>query len=536
MPRLMPYVAIWMGALLLLLWPAVVNQGPIWFFDTLAYLRAPDTAVAKLADIETGLLRATAEGGTTLGSNPAPGPNPAPGMDAAPAPLVGPGDTEVIAGRSIYYGAVLLAGLGLVGPFGVSVLQAGVFALSLVLALRAWLPGQPRAIAAITLATAGLTSAPFFANYLMPDFLTGVLVLAVMRLVVPPSPNWVERGIWTGLAAFAMISHTSHLIIGAGLVLVALVVLPLCRLRLPWLGLATVVASIGAAVVADMAFSVAIEKTYGRPPLRPPFLSARLIEDGTGYDYLRSHCPTDAGPDTPVPFELCRHMDRLPINSIDMIWADDPEIGLFRTVSSEARQRISAEQFSFAVAVVAAYPLAQAEASAKLVWEQLSRFGLSEFLYTDTLRQQLTTTLAAPLSEAVAQTRFYQGDFPLLWPDRLERGVALVSLGLVVVLTLWPAGATLPTARRRQLQALTLFVLLALLGNAVTTGILSAPFDRYQSRVIWLLTMLGGVLLASRWASGAPITAPTAKRRAAARLPQDLSDPNALATEASLRA
>ena len=49
----------------------------------------------------------------------------------------------------------------------------------------------------------------------------------------------------------------------------------------------------------------------------------------------------------------------------------------------------------------------------------------------------------------------------------------------------------LPIVRRRDPVALgAVAILLALLGNAAITGGLSAPHDRYQARLIWLVVFL----------------------------------------------
>jgi hypothetical protein len=45
---------------------------------------------------------------------------------------------------------------------------------------------------------------------------------------------------------------------------------------------------------------------------------------------------------------------------------------------------------------------------------------------------------------------------------------------------------------------LALFVLLALLGNAFICGVLSNPHDRYQSRLVWLASLVVGMALL-RW-------------------------------------
>ena len=51
--------------------------------------------------------------------------------------------------------------------------------------------------------------------------------------------------------------------------------------------------------------------------------------------------------------------------------------------------------------------------------------------------------------------------------------------------------------RRHDLAGLALFVLVALVGNAFICGALSNPHDRYQSRLVWLATLVVGMAAVS---------------------------------------
>jgi hypothetical protein len=59
-----------------------------------------------------------------------------------------------------------------------------------------------------------------------------------------------------------------------------------------------------------------------------------------------------------------------------------------------------------------------------------------------------------------------------------------VLIGFVTLLVLWGF-----SERSRALYA-TIFVSVLGVGNAFTMGALSGPFDRFQSRVVWLLPLL----------------------------------------------
>jgi len=72
--------------------------------------------------------------------------------------------------------------------------------------------------------------------------------------------------------------------------------------------------------------------------------------------------------------------------------------------------------------------------------------------------------------------------------------VAYLSLlGLVLVVG-WGV-----RERRHDFTGLALYVLIALLGNAFICGALSSPYNRYQSRLIWLATLVVGMAAFCRW-------------------------------------
>jgi hypothetical protein len=81
----------------------------------------------------------------------------------------------------------------------------------------------------------------------------------------------------------------------------------------------------------------------------------------------------------------------------------------------------------------------------------------------------------------------------------LHRAVALISVAICCVLV--------PVAlhRRHRVAGFLVLVLLALPINALITGGLSGPHDRYQSRVMWLPPLLAALAIAGL-AIRAPVT------------------------------
>lgn len=484
----------------ILVWPALINDGPILFFDTIAYLNAGSTAVEKLIgyDLRTFYRPedlAAASSADVLQKTPVEGADPSP--DTANA------------SRSIYYALFLLTLVKVGGLWSVPLVQAAIFAAALTAFLAAWLPGRPWTAAAIGIVTAGAGAAPFFTSYLMPDFLSGLAILAMLRLMLPPPlASRLEGLAWAALLYLALVAHLSHLMVAIGLFFCACLVVPLAQLSWPRGGSVLVVSVLVLAVVSELLFSYTVSRTFGQPPLRPPFVAARMIEDGPGQRLLEEVCPPIpvsaplAAPityETPPRFELCRYRHRLPETSLIILWSPDPERGIYATADPASRARLSDEHFAFAAAVMARFPLAQSRAAIARFSEQMRGFSLTEFPYTDGMRAKLDTRLAADLQAEVAATRFYAGSFPIDPANALTQAttmVGAVALAVLFAVSFRARTAGAVAAEQRTLRALAVLILLGLIGNAAVTGILSAPHDRYQARVCWLVLLAAGILAA----------------------------------------
>jgi hypothetical protein len=122
----------------------------------------------------------------------------------------------------------------------------------------------------------------------------------------------------------------------------------------------------------------------GTPLERPPFLIARVIDDGPGRRYLESSCD-------PAQFEICKYKDRV---LSQKYFAGDSVLfrreieggGVYMIEPMEVRERLRAQELAFAREAVLTYPLDQLRASAKnaarlLVQAKLDEIG-SQLTYS----------------------------------------------------------------------------------------------------------------------------------------------------------
>ncbi len=336
-------------------------------------------------------------------------------------------------------------------------------------------------------ALAGLTSAPWFLATLMPDAFTALAPLSLLLLGFGGLRGW--ETVWvTLLGALAIAMHLSHLPTAlALLLLVALLArrfAPVARAALP----------VGLALLLLLTTNAA---TFGRATLSPHgsvFLLARLQADGPAVATLRAHCP-DAG------WHLCAFLDRLPMDSDEFLW--DGTSPLNRNADGTPRAMGGVAGAEDAQAIIAATlrqrPFDVARAMAGNAVRQIGMARVGDTLVNDHLALSARRPIAAafPARELMAFDAGAQmrGVLPArAAPFLLLHGPAL-WLGLAAALPLlWGAGR----ARGLPRAALLAGALLALAANAVATGALSKPHDRYQARIAWLLPLAVVVCLLPR--------------------------------------
>ena len=464
-----------------LCWAALVNGQPFFHPDTVGYVRGADVAAAKL-----------------LGPRfTTPWVAPPPGLvkPAAPSAAAGPSsnDQEVIGGRSIYYGALVSLG-GRAGGFWLTVfVQSLAVALLVEILLRAAGVAGLGAYAAVMALLAAATSAPLFAAFLMPDVWAGAAIAAAAALfALPHRLARMEAAALVAICAFAAMAHASVAPVTGGLLLMGLAAW-LWRRRArpaPWLGTAGCAAALAAAWIGGAAFNFAVAHTAGKPPVTPPFLTARVVADGPGTRFVRERC---AG----QPFMVCRFAGRLPLDVDHFLWGQTIKDGVFLPASAAERRALGDEQTRFALAAVRAYPTQQAAASLRNAALQTVTTELSDFGYKPSVRAGLENELPPAVAARFRSTLAYREALPLglLWG--LQTAVALAALAAIG----WTAARRPMGVRSEAEGAVLLFaglVILGVLGNGVVCGVLSTLYGRYQARVAWTLPLAAALLLLTR--------------------------------------
>ncbi|MBL6456736.1 hypothetical protein JMJ55_15475 [Belnapia sp. T6] len=365
--------------------------------------------------------------------------------------------------------------------------------------LLAWLIGLAARVVAgqagagfLLLVCAGLaagSAAPWFAGLLLPDILAPCLVLALALLGA--ASERLGRGERLGLqtlAAFAMAAHPSHLPLGAALVL----------LMMAWRGRAALRCAVplAAALLLVPLGNLALHGRFALSPYGAVFPLARLVADGPAVRTIAARCP-EAG------WHLCRWAGRLPEDSDEFLWSGEGPVW----THPGGPIGLTPEAAAILAETLRREPLGVLRAVLANGGRQLLRNRVGDTLGPENLAGSVGKQLALgfPAAEGARFAAGLQarGVLPLVAAPFLilHPLVLLAGLGGTLLGGWWAARAG--DAPR---LGLVLCVLAGIAVNALVTGGLSGPHDRYGARLAWLLPL--AALLVLRPATGAAAAAP----------------------------
>jgi hypothetical protein len=345
----------------------------------------------------------------------------------------------------------------------------------------------------------------WFIGQISPDIFTSILFLALIVFALKyKEANTLNTIFIAAVITLSVCVHSSNLIIGflSSLAMIFWFVFQ----RLPWKEWKKFVVVVFSSFFAAVVFIIPsnIWSHYGVTlnPTGKVFILARILEDGPGLKHLRDICKT-------VELKTCASLPLLEnarIVEIQNINSKDPELrnlvasaflwggglsasgGIF-VVNSEAGSIIRES--------IKAYPLEQFAALIRNMGNQFITFSVGE---------QLNSTL-----KLEAMNQFFSLHFPEIYPRYLHSQQSLGRLGAVtqflnpiyfyvVIFSLFSVVGSSLLYLRRNIPSgklsLTLYSLFFFMSaNALVTGGLSGVFDRYQSRVIWLLPAISILLV-----------------------------------------
>ena len=453
---------LFLAAILLLLWPALLNGGPLIFFDSAFYLDQGRQAVEEALRLVSSRL--------------SPG---AAGEGAAAVAAEGAGSAKIV--RSVVYSIFAYAASATpLGEWGIIALHSVLIVILLaMLAGRGLLEAaRPADVVLAILFCAALTSLPWFVSYLMPDILAAVgdPVRDARRRRARAAQWWGKLFVF-GAASFAMLSHYGHIPLGVGVGATALGLL-LAQRRLTVAAVAVAVLPVlvalgGNAVVNRVAFH---EPGVGVATKRLPVLLARSLADGPARWHLEENCDTEG-------YAICEVFAGNYSSNLGVIlWSDEGLGG----ASPAQMDRIRAEEATILRRAFMEHPAEQIWSFAGNAVSQTWTFGMDDFSW--------------------ARLKWLpDGNVDTAMPDPDRSRAGLDATGLAHLAGLIAAtGLILVYAARDRLGAgarereMLLVAVAGLAINAAIFGGLSVPVDRYQGRVVWIIPVLAALFWLER--------------------------------------
>jgi hypothetical protein len=329
----------------------------------------------------------------------------------------------------------------------------------------------------ITAALAALTSLPWFTSLLMPDVFAGVAFLALYLLGFEARLHLAERIVLAAIATLGVGAHISLLPIAILFVAVLAVVklagwlpgwTPSAKTMLPWLVAPLVIAGLW---TAELNRSMALG--FRLSPSGDEYLMGRLLEDGLAGDFLRANCPQKH-------FAACRYLNDLP---------KTPEQFLFWHPLLSEMELNGDEIHEVVRGTLAAYPL-------QFAWNS-TRHSLRQFVQLRTGDEVRGLALGAPNATGTIIRRVFPRDTSAYEGSKLIQG-RLVSMTKVVAIVdsaafwLSALACIILAVRQRHNEKWNWFfysTIAYLFFNAAVCATLAGVYDRYQSRVAWLIPL-----------------------------------------------
>jgi hypothetical protein len=322
------------------------------------------------------------------------------------------------------------------------------------------------------------SSLPYFVSFAMPDVFAGLGALALLTYL-----GYADRLTWNarvGLLLMIALAASFHptiplILIAAALAGTLTALLAGETPRRSTIALGTALSAILLGMAAPPFYRAVEHHYFDHRITAPPFVMARLLEDGTGADYLTEECSR-----TPR-HTFCQVPIQPPIDSDSFLWNQD-ENGTYLVVEPPQRERLRQEEMAFALGTVASRPLEQLRISATNWWRQLGMNEVVEPIADP--RTQTSFGLFENVNARPGEDRQYSFEALL---ERFRTTILLASTAALTIVLVMAVAAMPKSEERRRIVVIIVVAMVAVLASAAITGMLSKPYPRYQARISWLL-------------------------------------------------
>lgn len=316
------------------------------------------------------------------------------------------------------------------------------------------------------------TSLPWLVSLLMPDVFAGVLFLSAFLLAFAGKLSAVRRASLAVILVISVSAHSSLLPISICFVPAAIVMRRMASRQAASLSMRSAATWLVVPVLAAGVFTVTLNREMGLgfriAPAGNDFLLGRLFSDGLAARFLHDSCPKH-------DFIACRYLGNLPRTQEEFLFQHP----LLRDLRGH-----DDEKAAIVRGTLRAFPLRFAASSVRGTFLQLAAIRTG-----DEIR-----SYGAKYWNNSAMQRVFPLDVPAFSRSRQMRGALLslangaakidsITFWLSAVLCLWIAR----TGRFARINGLFYSALAFLFINAAVCATFAGVYDRYQSRVAWII-------------------------------------------------
>ena len=361
------------------------------------------------------------------------------------------------------------------------------------------------------LASSILGIAPWFSSQISPDIFTACLFLTYMIWVFSYENSSRLNAIYIGLLMIAVqCMHSGNIMIGFILYVCITIVLAIQKKSLKSIKkfsvliLITLSISTALIIVSNVVFHQGL--TFNR--WGKVIFLARLLEDGPALKYLKAKC-SDSKLNTCIALPLFEDASQ---KEVELGLVHNPElknmilnsllwdgginkIGGLDKVNSEASQIIFGTIYE--------YPKDVLISILKNTFDQLKTFTVGNQLgstaHLDAINNFIKLYFPEKVDAYVQSMQFQDKVKPFTAAiNPFYTTIIYISIIFLFAVLIKSCIQGFKSMNKTSIQILILSVFGFMVANAVVTGGLSAVFDRYQGRVIWLLPAVALFLIALR--------------------------------------
>jgi hypothetical protein len=329
------------------------------------------------------------------------------------------------------------------------------------------------------------------ASQLMPDIFTSFLVLSVFLFYA-----WNKKGpgmyiFLSVVILFSVLSHLSNISISVfmiGLLVLLFLLKRSYRRDLKILIRKTIL--IAALLCSSLLILTGLNKMYynyrGLSPTGHIFFMARLMDTGFMPEFLNEKCKEKS-------YEICKYKDNLPASYESFLWGSDNvfyKTGGWNIDKHEEYRTIIRD-----VLTTPKYLALFLYDCGIHSYHQLVTFKIGDGLSSDYNKQsgQYQTVIRCfnhrEFSETFQASKQMQGKINFVAINQVNYLLMFIS----ALIILWTLFARKPD---RNMHLFTWIIISGVIFNAAATSSLASIFDRFQSRIIWLIPLLASVYFA----------------------------------------